>query len=295
MGLIEWATSPWGKEVPIHIAFGLLWVSIIGGLLFLVVHAIYVGYWAKSAEAHAGETRVGSAGTALRVPERVARHSFGARLFHGVMALAMFALLFTAFLPKVGVKFAWVTYHWIAGIVLTVSVIYHLFHATFWLDFWSIWPDRVDIEDASRRFRRAMGQAAPAPRKFGKYPLENKLYHLAILCAGLAVIFTGILMMSRVRTPFFARNPYLFGFSDMTWGWMYVLHGFTGVALVALIMAHVYFALRPEKLFITNSMIFGWMSREKYLEHHDPQRWPVGEPTAEAGASGGSKSREVPA
>jgi thiosulfate reductase cytochrome b subunit len=152
----------------------------------------------------------------------------------------------------------------------------------------------VDIEDAARRFRRALGQAAPAPRKFAKYPLENKLYHLAILCAGLAVIGTGILMMSRVRTPFFTRDPYLFGFSDMTWGWMYVLHGLSGIALVALIIAHVYFALRPEKLFITKSMIFGWMSREQYLEHHDPRRWPVGEEAPEAGAPGGSKSR-VPA
>jgi cytochrome b subunit of formate dehydrogenase len=117
---------------------------------------------------------------------------------------------------------------------------------------------------------------------------------LAILCAGLAVIVTGIFMMSRVRTPFFTRDPYLFGFSDMTWGWMYVLHGLAGIALVALVLAHVYFALRPEKLFITYSMIFGWMSREKYLEHHDPERWPVG-PRAPETASGGSKSREVPA
>jgi hypothetical protein len=34
-------------------------------------------------------------------------------------------------------------------------------------------------------------------------------------------------------------------------------------------------AVRPEKFFITKSMIFGWMSREKYLEHHDPNRWVV--------------------
>ena len=54
----------------------------------------------------------------------------------------MFALLFTAFLPKVGVRFDWVTYHWIAGLVLTVSILYHIIHASFWLDFWSIWPDR---------------------------------------------------------------------------------------------------------------------------------------------------------
>lgn len=292
MDLIQWATSPWGKEVPIHIAFGLLWVSAIGGLLFLIVHAIYVGYWAKSAQAHAGEALGVAPGVAARIPERVARHSFGARLFHWVMSAAMLVLLFTAFLPKLGVNFAWVTYHWIAGVVLTISVVYHVFHASFWLDFWSIWPDRVDIEDASRRLRRGLGQVAPEPRKFAKYPLENKLYHLAILFAGLAVIGTGIFMMSRVRTPFFTRNPYLFGFSDMTWGWMYVLHGLAGVGLVALIMAHVYFALRPEKLFITKSMIFGWMSREKYLEHYDPQRWPVGEEAREAAPS---KSKEVPA
>ena len=42
---------------------------------------------------------------------------------------------------------------------------------------------------------------------------------------------------------------------------------------LALIMAHVYFALRPEKLVITKSMITGTLDREHYLEHHDPTRW----------------------
>jgi cytochrome b subunit of formate dehydrogenase len=267
--LIEWATSPWGRQIPIHIAWGLLWVSAIGGLLFLIIHAVYVRYWAKPVTVHSE----GSAGASAPIPERVARHSLAARLFHAIMALAMFALLLTAFLPKVGVRFAWVTYHWIAGIVLTISVIYHIIHASFWLDFWSIWPDKVDIEDASRRVHRALGQSAPAPRKFAKYPLENKLYHLVVTIAGLAVIGTGLFMMKRVRTPFFTRNPYLFG--DMTWGWMYVLHGLAGIGFVALVTVHIYFAIRPEKLFITKSMIFGWISREHYLEHHDPRRWPV--------------------
>ena len=62
----------------------------------------------------------------------------------------------------------------------------------------------------------------------------------------------------------------------MTWGMMYVLHGLAGVGLIALIMVHVYFALRPEKLVITKSMIFGWMDRDFYLEDHDPERWVVG-------------------
>jgi hypothetical protein len=59
--------------------------------------------------------------------------------------MAIFTLLFTAFLPKVGLQFPWVTYHWIAGTVLTISIIFHVIHASFWLDFLSICPDRIDM------------------------------------------------------------------------------------------------------------------------------------------------------
>ena len=288
MNLIQWAQSPWGQQVPIHISWTLLWVSAIGALLFLIVHALYVSIWARPAHSAASSNISGAA--AGRIPERVPRHNLSARLFHAIMAVAMLALLFTAFLPKVGVEFPWVTYHWIAGIVLSISVIYHIFDAFLGQDFWSIWPDNMDIEDAGRRMKLAMGQAAPEPRKFGKYPLENKLYHLVVMLAGLSVIGTGLFMMKRVRTPFFPRNPYLF--SDMTWGWMYVLHGLAGVGFVALVTVHIYFAIRPEKFFITKSMIFGWMSREKYLEHYDPSRWPV---TEQAPATARPESKTAPA
>jgi len=281
LNFIQWAQSPWGERVPIHISWDLLWAAAIAGALFLIVHAIYVGYWAKPAAEPEGDSK--QAAAAARVPERVVRHSFAARAFHWVMAASMIVLLFTAFLPKVGVKFEWVKIHWIAGIVLTISVLYHIIHATFVLDFWSIWPDKQDIEDASRRLQRALGNPAPPAKKFGKYPLENKLFHLAVLFAGLSVIITGFFMLYRVPTPFFTRNPYLF--SDMTWGLMYVLHGLAGVGFVGLTMAHVYFAVRPEKLFLTKSMIFGWISRGKYLEHHDAERWPVEEGARETGQS----------
>ena len=269
MGLVEWATSPFGEDVPIHIAFGLIWVSAILGLAFLIGHAIWVRYFAK-AEVFAGET---PPDVAARIPERVPRHSLAARLFHWVMAAAMLALLITAFLPRVGVEFPWVTYHWIAGIVLTASILFHIIHASFFMDFWSIWPDKADIEDAKRRWERATGKSAPPPRRFAKYPLENKMYHGVIVLAGLSVMLTGVFMMFRVRTDILPRNPYLF--SDMTWGLMYVLHGLAGVGLIALIMAHVYFAIRPEKLVITKSMIVGTLAKDHYLEHHDPQRWVV--------------------
>lgn len=267
MGIVEWAKSPWGQDVPIHIFWYLIWVSAIAGLVFLVGHAIWVRYFAKEEVFADGPVQV----SAASLPAKVARHSLAARLFHWVMAAAMLALLVTAFLPRVGVKFSWVTYHWIAGIVLIASILFHIVHATFFMDFWSIWPDRQDILDAGNRLKRFLGKPAPPPRRFAKYPLENKMYHGAIVLTGLSVAVTGFFMMFRVRTPIFERNPYLFG--DMTWGMMYVLHGLAGVGLIALITIHVYFAVRPEKLDITKSMIFGSMSREHYLEHHDPERW----------------------
>ncbi len=269
MGIIEWATDPWGRSVPIHAAWSLVWLALIAGLLFLVIHAIYVRFFAKE------QQFVESASPELiaRLPERIPRHSLAARLFHWIMAAAMFVLLFTAFLPKVGVQIDWVTYHWIAGVVLTASIIFHMIHASFYLDFWSIWPDRADLEDSWKRMQRFFGRPAPLPRRFGKYPLDNKLYHGVIVLTGLSVVLTGVFMMFRVRTGVLPRNPYLFG--DMTWGLMYVLHGLAGIGLITLVIVHVYFAVRPEKLPITASMIFGSMSREYYLKEHDPERWAV--------------------
>jgi len=274
MDLVERAIDPWGQDVPIHVAWFLIRVAAIAGLLFVVAHAIYLRYFAKATQFIGGD----SPEFVARVPQHVPRHSLASRLYHWIMAACMLTLLFTAFLPKLGVNFNWVPIHWIAGAGLTVAVVYHIIHASFWQDFWSIWPDKADLVDAARRIRRFFGRAAQPPRRFPKYPLENKLYHGAILVTGLTAIATGVLMMSRVRSIFFPRNPYLF--SDMAWGLIYVLHGVAGVGLIALVIVHIYFAIRPEKLAITKSMISGWMGRDFYLKHYDPQRWAIGPSTS---------------
>jgi len=87
-------------------------------------------------------------------------------------------------------------------------------------------------------------------------------------------------MLSRVRTPLMTRDPYRF-FSDGGWGAVYALHGLAGLSLVALVIIHVYFALRPEKRPITVAMITGSLDREFYLSHHDPARWNGKAPAAE--------------
>ena len=268
MDFITWARNPWGQSIPEHAAWYLAGVAVIAALCFMIVHSLYVGLVAPQKTFAKNETPAAEAA----IPERVPRHSLAARIFHWVMAASMLTLLFTAFLPKIGVQFNWVLYHWIAGCVLTVSIGFHIVHS-FFMDPWSIWPDKTDARDSMRRMRRLWGKPSPPPERFAKYPLENKLYHLCIVLSALAVMCTGLFMMKRIETPFFTRNPYIF--SDMTWGLMYVLHGLAGIGLIALVMVHVYMGLRPEKLPITKSMLFGWMSRDFYLEEHDPKRWAV--------------------
>jgi|SRR5688572_20623132 len=275
MDLLTWGRSPWGEWILTHISWDLLWASLFAGAAFLVAHASYV-VLSKHRKREPAETDALEAAR-RDLPTRIPRHSLAARLFHWVMAAAMFVLLFTAFLPIAGVQFAWVTWHWMAGVVLTASILFHVIHATFWLDFWSIWVGPKDIPELKAEMMRELGHEVDGPKP-GKYPLGNRLYHSVIVLAGLAVVATGLLMMVRVRTPFFTRDPYVLG--DAAWGFTYVVHGLAGVGLVGLVMAHVYFAVRPEKWWITRSMLLGWITRRQYLEHHDPERWvaPRGNP-----------------
>ncbi len=281
MNFLTWGFSPWRQRILTHVSWDLLWASLFAGLAFLVAHASY-----KLLSAHrkrrAEET---DALEAARhdLPDVITRHSGAARLFHWVMAAAMLTLLLTAFLPVAGITFPWVTWHWAAGLVLTASILFHIAHAAIWLDFWSIWMGPKDLPELRAEVLRELGHDVP-DSKPGKYPLGNRLYHQVIVLSSLAVIVTGLVMMVRVRTPFLTRNPYLF--SDATWGLTYVTHGMAGVALVGLVIAHVYFAVRPEKRWITRSMIFGWITRRQYLEHHDPDRWVVGRSARERATRG---------
>ena len=56
-------------------------------------------------------------------------------------------------------------------------------------------------------------------------------------------------------------------------GLVFLLHGLSTLALVALAATHIYFALRPEKIYYTRSMISGWMSEDELAANHDPGQW----------------------
>jgi cytochrome b subunit of formate dehydrogenase len=284
MEWFRWERNPWGQEILIGLSWDLIWVAVAAGALLIVAHALlYYWRWRGAGTGTISET------LPKQLPEKILRHSVASRVFHWVMAASVLTLLFTAFLPIWGVKFSWVTAHWIAGLVLTAAIIFHIIHASLWKGLGLMWINSQDLSDGWLVVKQAMGSSGSAPGKPGKNPLENKLFHHVVAIATLAAIITGLIMMAKVDTPWWKRNPYVL--SDDTWGIIYIIHGAGSVALITLIMAHLYFAVRPEKRWITLSMLHGWIPRDRYLEHYDESRWPVGEGASrDAAASVASKA-----
>ncbi len=175
--------------------------------------------------------------------------------------------------------------------MLTAAIIFHIIHASLWKGLSPMWINSQDLSDGWLVIKQVLGSTGPAPGKPGKNPLENKLFHHVVATATLAAIITGLIMMAKVDTPWWKRNPYIL--SDDTWGIIYVVHGAASVALITLVMAHLYFAARPEKRWITLSMLRGWISRERYLEHYDETRWPVGVTASGDAAASVAKQSEA--
>ena len=55
-----------------------------------------------------------------------------------------------------------------AGILLTASVLFHIFHATFVLDFWSIWVGPKDIPEFKTEMMRDLGKEVPGCAEAGQ-------------------------------------------------------------------------------------------------------------------------------
>ena len=266
MELWRRAVNPWNQEVLIGVSWDLMWAAIVAGAGFVVLHALWARFLAPAAAASSDDPSSG-------LPSRILRHALSERVFHGLMAAAMLVLLVTAFLPVLGIQFAWVTIHWVAGVILTALIVYHVIRATCRQDLWAMWIDKADIKAGVAELKHILGNHDDEVPKAGKYPIDHILFHHSAAVTGLVAIATGVLMMLRLETPFWTANPYML--ADSSWGVIYVLHGLSGVGLIALTITHIYFAIRPDKWWITKSMIYGWIPRSEYLGTHDPARWVV--------------------
>lgn len=206
---------------------------------------------------------------------RMLRHCLADRLYHWLMAACMLVLLVTGFLPVMGVNFAWVDPHWIAGVILTVLVLFHVVRSLVWLTPSDIWIRWREFAESAGALTKELRGAARAKRKIGKYSVGQKAFHHAVAVVVLVAIVTGIIMMIGIDGPFWERNPFII--SEGARGLVFVLHGFAGLISITMIMVHIYFAIRPEKLYMTRSMIRGWISREEFEQNHDTELWSPGD------------------
>ena len=234
--------------------------------------------------------------------DEVHRFTAAQRASHWIMAISVFLLLLSGFLimnndVTVRAVFgaSWLLIHEVAAVVLIGYVVFHLGHVAYKGTWGEMWFGSRDVKDLWIRLLNLFGLTDEYPKQF-KYPSAQKLLHWAVTGATLGLIVTGLVLLRRVRTPFWdpARE---FTFLGVHFGlgtpevsgmglvpWSFVIHDFLAVATLALVLGHVYFALRPREWGITRSMITGYVSVEDYAEKYSPTSWSVG---AERTADGG--------
>lgn len=246
--IVRYKRDVWGEEVILGVSWDLLWVVAVAVLVLLAAHAIIMAALAnKKMDKPSAQGR------------RVVRHEAVDRWFHWLMAASILVLIFTGTAPIIGLRIAWLDIHWIAGLVLTFLVVAHIVRSMFWQDFKSI---ILGPRDFAEPFDSSL--------KPGKYSFEQKGMHTAVTIVVLAVIVTGVLMFMQINTPFWERTNSM---PESQLGLVFLLHGLSTLALVALAATHIYFALRPEKLFYTRSMVSGWLSEDEMTANHDPSKW----------------------
>ncbi|MGI9437727.1 MAG: cytochrome b/b6 domain-containing protein [Geminicoccaceae bacterium] len=193
------------------------------------------------------------------------RHKGPDRLFHWLMALSVILLTGTAFLPIIGVRFDWLPIHWISGIVLTVLVLFHLFRVALVHGYREMMPGIEDFREMAADIRGRESDLQSA-----KYDAYQKGYHWSSAIIVLALTVTGLLMLVKIDTPFWRRDPSLL--SDPQWGIVYVIHGLAALILLFLIIVHIYFSILPEHRAVLSSMIAGRGPLHARGESHDRQR-----------------------
>lgn len=260
---IEWfryATSVYGQETILGANWDLIWWFGGAGLAYILVDLLcrpFLGKKPAKAGSHDGA--------------RVRRHEGIDRAYHWLMAIAILVLLFTSFAPILDWKFEWTTPHWIAGVTLSILVVFHIIRALFFQDRMIMIVTPTDVKAALHNARAALSKGAMEPLKPGKYVLLQKLYHWAIAGLVFVLMGTGLLMWRKIDTPFWRRDPYML--DEETWGYVYAAHDFCAMSVLAIVAIHIYFAARPDKWWQNRSMFTGDISRADYLARHDVQRW----------------------
>lgn len=160
--------------------------------------------------------------------------------------------------------FAW---HLWAAWVLLAALVVHIWHTTVTLKrFGRMWITRDDLRGSLARLRNLRQAEAHVDTKHGHYKVEQIAYHWVLAGTVFGLVITGLILWKPARM--------LVGPFWLPWGWdaifaARILHDVFTFALLALIVAHIYFAVGvPKNWYVLRSIFNGRVKLSAYAEHH---------------------------
>src|SRR5260370_38769514 len=114
------------------------------------------------------------------------------------MGAAVAAVVVYGFRTVRGWPFVGGQAHWVAGLVLTAAVVFHIGRSGVWLDFRSMLVGVADLRSGWQVVKQTGGQGGAGPIRIGKYSLLQKLFHLVGAVDVLSLVVTGLLMLAQI-------------------------------------------------------------------------------------------------
>jgi Ni/Fe-hydrogenase 1 B-type cytochrome subunit len=213
--------------------------------------------------------------------------------YHWVNAAAIVALTVTGFaiyfgFPDTAGYFLW---HLWAAWVLLGALVFHIWYATIrFKHFRRMWVTWDELRETMKRIPGFGGSGAEPAPKHGFYKIEQIAMHWVLTALVLGLVITGFILWKPARDfvgPFW-----------MPWGWdavfvARVLHQIFTFLLIALVVAHVYFAvLVPQEWPRLKSIFTGRVRLSWYRTQHKVS--PQVESRAKAIEAGEAKAMPMP-
>ncbi len=207
------------------------------------------------------------------------RMTLSERLQHGALLLSFTVLVLTGFAllyPE-----AWLVEglkrfssqlfelrglaHRVAGVVLILASIVHLFYLTATARgrafFHDILPRRGDLEDVANALRYALGRTRERPQ-FGRFSYIEKSEYWALVWGTVVMSGTGIVL--------WFQDPFIAILSKLGWDVARTIHVYEAVlATLAILVWHLYFVIfNPAVYPMNTSWLSGTLSESEMEEEH---------------------------
>lgn len=220
--LFQYASDRAGEYYPSRISPETFWALLWLTIAFVAIHMV------RRARKHPGQ-------------KPAARYNLNQRLYHwgnflllAVVAFSGYWLFFRNSPASPLSRYSWLDIHIWSGLLFPAGVIAHAVAAVIRGDWRSMRPEVKDLRDAAAIWRNFMGRSSDCPAP-GKYDALQKIYHHILALLAVTFTLSGVWMWLSAERYYFAAR-----------GWLHAMrltHDLSAVALVVMVIGHLYFSL----------------------------------------------------